>query len=57
MDIGHATIRSGARELSTTAIFAEEGEPNLLGVNALEEALLAVDSVNGELIPVVAKRY
>ena len=38
-------------------IFAEEGEPSLLGVITLEDALLAVDPVNGELIPVVAKRY
>ena len=54
VDIG---IRLGGREFSTTVIFAEEGEPNLLGVIALEEVLLAVDPVNGELIPVVAKRY
>jgi hypothetical protein len=38
-------------------IFAEEGEPSLLGVMALEHALLAVDPVNKELIPVVNKRY
>ena len=57
VDIGQATTRLGGREFSTTVIFAEEGEPNLLGVIALEEALLAVDPVNGELVPVVAKRY
>ena len=57
VDIGQATIRLGRREFSTTVIFAEEGEPNLLGVIALEEVLFAVDPVNGELIPVVAKRY
>ena len=57
VDIGQATIRMGGREFSTTVIFGEEGEPDLLGVIALEEALLAVDPVNGELIPVVAKRY
>lgn len=57
VDIGQAGIRLGGREFSTTVIFAEEGEPNLLGVIALEEALLAVDPVNGELVPVVAKRY
>ncbi len=38
-------------------IFAAEGEPSLLGVVSLEEALLAVDPVNNELVPVVAKRY
>ena len=57
VDIGQATIRLGGREFSTTVIFAEEEEPNLLGVIALEEVLFAVDPVNGELIPVVAKRY
>ena len=57
VDIGQATIRLGGREFITTVIFAEEGEPNLLGVITLEDALLAVDPVNGELIPVVAKRY
>ena len=41
----------------TTVIFAEEGEPSLLGVVTLEQALLAVDPVNNELIPVEAKRY
>lgn len=57
VDIGQATIRLGGREFITTVIFAEEGEPSLLGVITLEDAPLAVDPVNGELIPVVAKRY
>ena len=57
VDIGQTTIRLGGREFITTVIFAEEGEPSLLGVISLEDALLAVDPVNNELIPVVAKRY
>ena len=57
MEIGQATIRLGRRQFSTTVIFAEEGEPSLLGVIVLEEALLDVDPVNNELIPVIAKRY
>ena len=57
VDIGQTTIRLGEREFITTVIFAEEGEPSLLGVITLEDALLAVDPVKGELIPVVAKRY
>ncbi len=56
-DVGQTTIRLGGRQFITTVIFAEEGEPNLLGVIALEDALLAVDPVTNELIPVVAKRY
>ena len=47
----------GALNSSPPVIFAEEGEPSLLGVISLEDALLAVDPVNNELIPVVAKRY
>ena len=57
VEIGQATIRLGGREFSTTVIFGEQGEPNLLGIIALEEALLAVDPVSNELIPVIAKRY
>ena len=57
VDIGQTAIRLGGREFITTVIFAEEGEPSLLGVISLEDALLAVDPVNNELIPVVAKRY
>ena len=57
VEIGQTTIRLGRRQFSTTVIFAEEGEPTLLGVIALEDALLAVDPVSNELIPVVAKRY
>jgi predicted aspartyl protease len=44
-------------EFTTTVIFAAEGEPSLLGVITLENALLAVDPVNNKLIPVEAKRY
>ena len=57
VDIGQVTIRLAGREFITTVIFADEGDPNLLGVITLEDALLAVDPVNNELIPVVAKRY
>ena len=57
VEIGQATIRLDGRQFITTVIFAEEGEPSLLGVITLEDALLAVDPVNNELIPVVAKRY
>jgi len=56
-DIVQPTIRLGGRQFITTVIFAEEGEPSLLGVITLEDALLAVDPVNNELIPVEAKRY
>ena len=57
VELGQTTIRIEGQEFITTVIFAEEGEPSLLGVITLEDALLAVDPVNNELIPVVAKRY
>ena len=57
LQIGETRIRLGGREFTTIVIFAEEEEPSLLGVITLEEALLAVDPVHNELIPVEAKRY
>ena len=57
VDIGETTIRLAGDQFTTRVIFAEEGEPSLLGVVTLEQALLAVDPVNNELVPVVAKRY
>ena len=52
VDVGRTTIRLEGKEFPTPVIFAEEGEPSLLGVIALEDALLAVDPVSGRLIPV-----
>ena len=57
IEVGETKIRLGGREFTTPVIFAEKGEPSLLGVMALEHALLAVDPVNKKLIPVVNKRY
>ena len=57
IDLGQTTIRLEGNQFTTTIIFAEEGEPSRLGVVTLGQALLAVDPVNNELIPVVAKRY
>ena len=57
VQVGYANVRLAGAELITPVIFAEEGEPSLLGVITLEDALLAVDPVNNELIPVAAKRY
>ena len=55
--IGETKIRIAGTQFTTIVIFAEEGEPSLLGVITLEQALLAVDPVNNRLIPVEAKRY
>ena len=56
-EIGETTVRLGGRQFTTSVIFADEGEPSLLGMITLEIALLAVDPANNELIPVLAKRY
>ena len=57
VETGQTTIRLAGNQFITTVIFAGEGEPSLLGVTTLEDALLAVDPVNNRLIPVEAKRY
>ena len=57
LDVGQTTIRLGGKEFSTMVSFAGENEPSLLGVTALEQALLAVDPVHGRLIRVPARRY
>ena len=44
-------------EFPTPVIFAEAGEPSLLGVVSLEEAALAVDPVAGQLVPTNLLRY
>ena len=51
VDIGRTVIKLEGQEFPTPVIFAEEGEPSLLGVVTLEEALLAVDPVAQRLIP------
>ena len=51
VDVGRTTIRLEGLEFPTPVIFAEEGEPSLLGVVTLEEAVLAVDPLAGRLIP------
>ena len=51
VDVGETTIRLEGLEFHTPVIFAEPGEPSLLGVVSLEEAALAVDPLTGRLIP------
>ena len=51
VDAGRTTIRLEGLEFPTPVIFAEQGEPSLLGVVTLEEAALAVDPLAGRLIP------
>ena len=51
VDIGRTVISLEGQQFHTSVIFGEEGEPSLLGVVSLEEAVLAVDPVSGRLIP------
>ena len=57
VDIGQTIVKLEGFEFYTPVIFAEENEPSLLGVVTLEEAGLAVDPVNGRLIPIRLLRY
>ena len=54
---GETVIRLEGQQITTPVIFAREGEPNLLGVVALETALLMVDPVRGRLLPTRLVRY
>lgn len=56
VDIGWTIIRLEGQTFPTRVIFAEEDHPSLLGVVALEEALLAVDPVGQQLVPVDVMR-
>ncbi len=51
---GRAMIRLEGREFPTPVTFGEDGEQNLLGAMALEDAMLAVDPHSRRLIPVDA---
>ena len=51
VDVGQTIIRLQGLEFHTQVIFAEPGEPSLLGTVTLEEAVLARDPVTKRLIP------
>lgn len=51
-DVGDVSVRLDGRVRSTTCIFGDEGQPALIGVVTLEQFLLGVDTVNGQLIPI-----
>ena len=57
VDVAHTTIRLEGLEFPTPVIFAEPGEPSLLGVVSLEQAALVVDPVAGRLAPTNLLRY
>ena len=49
VDVGRTIIRLEGKEFPTPVIFGEPEEPGLLGVIALQDALLAVDPAGGRL--------
>jgi aspartyl protease family protein len=55
-DVGEAVIRVAGGQGTTPVIFAEPGEPVLLGAFTLEQLLLGVDPVAQGLIPVEGLR-
>ena len=56
VDIGWTMVRIEDQLFPTQVTFSEEGEPPLLGMVTLKEALLAVDPVGQRLIPVDVER-
>ena len=55
--LGRTMIRLEGRTFSTPVIFAQENEPNLLGLVTLENALLADNPVGQRFQPVGADRF
>ena len=53
-EVGETVVRLDGQVITTTVVFGEEGTPLLLGVVALETALLAVDPVQQRLVPTEA---
>ena len=51
VDVAHTTVRLECLEFPTPIIFAEEGEPNLLGMVTLEQAALSVNPLDRRLVP------
>ena len=52
-DISDTLVRLEGQTFFTPVTFGREEEPNLLGVVALETALLAVDPVDQRLVPTI----
>ena len=53
-EVSDVVLRLEGKTFHTPVTFGREGEPNLLGVVALETALLAVDPVDQRLVPTIA---
>ncbi len=51
--VADTLVRLEGKTFITPVTFGREGEPNLLGVVALETALLAIDPVDQRLVPTI----
>ena len=57
VDVGETTIRLEGQQFSTQVIFADEDAPSVLGIVAVQQALLAVDPVARQLTPAHLLRH
>ena len=57
VDVGETTIRLEGQQFSTQVIFAEEDAASVLGIVALQQALLVVDPVARRLTPTHLRRH
>ena len=56
VDVGWTVIRLEGQEFTTPVVFAEEGQPSVLGRVSMAEAILAVDPQLGQLVPTTLTR-
>ena len=56
VEVGRTIIRIERQEFPTPVIFAENGQPGVLGRVTMTEALLAVDPQSGQLVPTILTR-
>ena len=56
VEVGYTVVRLDGHQFPTPVIFAEEGEPSLLGAVTLEQVRLAIDPESECLVPVNALR-
>ena len=56
IDVGWTVVRLEGQQFATPVVFAEEGQPSVLGKVSMAEATLAVDPQSGQLVPTTLTR-
>ena len=56
IDVGWTVVRLEGQQFTTPVVFAEEGQPSVLGRVSMAEAILAVDPQSGQLVPTTLTR-